>query len=95
MGLFYTAITQFLGFNNYGDEYKVMGLAPYGKPNYTEQIKKILIKRNDKYELNLDYFVHHTSGINMTWYESEPKFDKVYSRKLIDLLGEDRKRINL
>ena len=92
LGLFYTAITQFLGFNNYGDEYKVMGLAPYGKPNYTEQIKKILIKRNGKYELNLDYFVHHTSGINMTWYESEPKFDKVYSNKLIDLLGEDRKK---
>ena len=38
LGLFYTAITQYLGFLKYGDEYKVMGLAPYGKPIYIEKL---------------------------------------------------------
>ena len=42
IGLLYTSFTQFLGFPHYGDEYKVMGLSPYGKPNYTDHIKKII-----------------------------------------------------
>jgi carbamoyltransferase len=41
-GTFYTAFTQFLGFPHYGDEYKVMGLAPYGKPVYKEKVMKVL-----------------------------------------------------
>jgi len=41
-GLFYTAFTQYLGFPHYGDEYKVMGLAPYGSPVYVDQIRKAL-----------------------------------------------------
>ena len=41
-GLFYTALTQYLGFPHYGDEYKVMGLAPYGKPVFADQVRKIL-----------------------------------------------------
>ncbi len=92
LGLFYTAITQFLGFKNYGDEYKVMGLAPYGKPVFIEEMKKILIKRqNNGFELNLDYFIHHTKGIEMTWLNTEPSFGDVYSSKLIKLLGPERK----
>ncbi len=39
-GLFYTAFTQFLGFPHYGDEYKIMGLAPYGNPIYTDKVKR-------------------------------------------------------
>jgi len=93
LGLFYTAITQFLGFKNYGDEYKVMGLAAYGKPTFLEQMRKILIKKNNKgFELNLDYFVHHTKGIEMTWLDTEPRFGNVYSSKLAELLGEERKK---
>ena len=42
LGIFYQALTQFIGFHNYGDEYKVMGLAPYGKPIYMEQMRKIV-----------------------------------------------------
>ena len=42
LGFLYTAFTQFLGFLEYGDEYKVMGLAPYGKPNYKNEIYKIV-----------------------------------------------------
>ena len=60
LGIFYQALTQFLGFKNYGDEYKIMGLAPYGKPTYVEQLRKILlIKTNGNFELNLDYFKFH------------------------------------
>ena len=42
VGLFYTAFTQYLGFPHYGDEYKVMGLAPYGNPKYVEQVSTFL-----------------------------------------------------
>ncbi len=42
LGVFYTAFTQFLGYPYYGDEYKVMGLAPYGNPIYVEKLKKVL-----------------------------------------------------
>ena len=47
LGIFYTAGTQFLGFPNYGDEYKVMGLAPYGSPNYLDKISSIISKKDN------------------------------------------------
>ena len=49
LGLFYTAMTQFLGFMNYGDEYKVMGLAPYGKVTKYEEISDLIIKKKTKF----------------------------------------------
>ena len=64
LGIFYHAMTQFLGFKNYGDEYKVMGLAAYGTPKYFDKIKANLFKDNNKliFELNLDYFNHHKNN---------------------------------
>ena len=60
LGMYYTAITQYLGFLNYGDEYKVMGLASYGKPAYQEEFKKIVsISGGVGFNMNLDYFQHH------------------------------------
>lgn len=60
LGIFYQAITQYLGFKKYGDEYKVMGLASYGKPNYIEKISKLITyKSNCNFELDLKYFTHH------------------------------------
>ena len=93
LGLFYTAITQFLGFKKYGDEYKVMGLSSYGKPTYVDEISKI-IKFDDKnlFQLNLDYFKHHNKGIEMSWLDGEPKLGDVYSEKLIELLGKPREK---
>ena len=92
LGLFYTAITQYLGFKNYGDEYKVMGLAPYGQPKYYEKMKQILIKeKNKKFMLNLKYFKHHNSKIDMTWLKSNPQISNVYNDELIKLLGDERK----
>src|SRR5712672_2704888 len=66
MGILYTAITQYLGFPKYGDEFKVMGLAPYGEPEFLEQLRKLVrVKPKGRFELDLSYFVHHTDGVNM------------------------------
>ena len=57
LGSFYTMICEFIGYKKYGDEGKVMGLAPYGKDTYVEQIKKILTLKNGTFQLDLDYFM--------------------------------------
>ena len=93
LGLFYTAITQYLGFKNYGDEYKVMGLSPYGQPSYFKDLKKIVYyEEKNLFSLNLNFFLHHSKGIEMSWLEGEPKFGDVYSQNLINLLGKDRNK---
>jgi len=56
LGSFYTMICEFIGYKKYGDEGKVMGLAPYGKDTYVEQIRKILALKNGNFQLNLSYF---------------------------------------
>lgn len=64
VGIFYTAFTQLLGFPYYGDEYKIMGLAPYGEPKYVEKLKKVLLfKENGLFELNLSYLQKDLLGI--------------------------------
>ena len=92
LGLFYTAITQYLGFKNYGDEYKVMGLAPYGKPVFIDQMNEIIkLKKNKElFRLNLDYFIHHTDGVEMTWLDKNVNIGNVYSKKMIKLFGPER-----
>ena len=89
LGIFYSAITQFLGFPKYGDEYKVMGLAAYGKPDLVPKLRNVLRVGNGSFELGLDYFQHHTKGVAMTW-EGEPSFERIYSDALVDLLGPAR-----
>lgn len=91
LGFFYTAISQWLGFPKYGDEGKVMGLAPYGNPIYIDEMRKILrVQQDGTFELNLDYFAVHTEGSTMTFEQGDPVLGKLYSSKLIDLLGEAR-----
>ncbi|HXJ23375.1 MAG TPA: carbamoyltransferase C-terminal domain-containing protein [Polyangia bacterium] len=90
-GLFYTAITQFLGFHKFGEEWKMMGLAPYGKPLYVEKLRQVIRPTDGgHFELNLDYFRHHTEGIEMTWDEGSPSMGLVFSPKLAELLGPAR-----
>src|SRR2546430_14436397 len=65
LGIFYSALTQFIGFPNYGDEYKVMGLAPYGQPAFLEQIRELVpIQPDGTFRLNLRYFRHHTDNVS-------------------------------
>jgi carbamoyltransferase len=90
-GLFYTAVTQFLGFHKYGEEWKMMGLAPYGKPTYVEQLRQVIRPlEGGRFELNLDYFRHHSEGIEMTWDEGSPQMGLCFSPKLAELLGPAR-----
>ncbi len=92
LGLFYLAMTQFLGFPNYGDEYKAMGLSAYGKPVEMEKMRRIVkLKPGGSFELDLDYFLHHSEGVSMVWEAGEPKIGQVFSQKFIDLLGPPRK----
>jgi carbamoyltransferase len=83
MGILYTAITQYLGFPKYGDEFKVMGLAPYGEPAYLNRLRRLVrVKKDDGFELDLSYFVHHSEGVNMTWDQGAPTIGDVFSSRL-------------
>lgn len=91
-GLFYTAGTQFLGFLNFGDEYKVMGLAAYGKPIYRDFFRRmILLKKNGRFELDLSYFAHHKGQAKIRWEGGAPEQDILYSGKWFELLGSPRR----
>jgi len=91
LGIFYQSLTQFIGFHNYGDEYKVMGLAPYGKPVYMDQMRKILkLKADGGFELNLDYFRHHREKIEYEWENGSPSVGTLFSSELEKLLGPAR-----
>ncbi|MBV9494935.1 MAG: carbamoyltransferase [Acidobacteria bacterium] len=91
LGIFYTAVTQWLGFPKYGDEGKVMGLAPYGEPKHLDKMRKIVrIQKDGTFELDLDYFVHHAEGVNMSWTESEPVLGNLYSEDFVKEFGDPR-----
>jgi len=91
LGIFYQALTQYLGFPNYGDEYKVMGLAPYGEPKYLPEMRRIVQLRDDgSFRLNLDYFRHHKEKINYEWESGEPRVGKLFTGALDKLLGSAR-----
>jgi carbamoyltransferase len=93
LGLFYLAITQYLGFPNYGDEYKVMGLAPYGQPTEMEKMRRLVkLLPEGRFELELDYFLHHSEGVAMVWENGEPTIGRVFSQSLEALLGPIRKK---
>lgn len=93
LGIFYQALTQFLGFPNYGDEYKVMGLAPYGKPRYIQEMRKIVrLKNNGLFDLNMRYFRFHREKINYTWTDGLPHVGTLFSDALTELLGQPRKK---
>jgi carbamoyltransferase len=95
LGIFYQAITQFLGFKNYGDEYKIMGLAPYGKPTFVNKLKEILQLNSDgTFKLNLDYFKFYKQNFSYKWDAGEIKIEDLYSEKLINLLGEEKTKKN-
>ena len=92
LGAFYTAITQYLGFPHYGDEYKVMGLAPYGRPTHLEQMRRIVRLQDDgTYRLDLRYFRHATEDLPHQWSQGTPVVGSHWSGALEDLLGPARR----
>jgi carbamoyltransferase len=92
LGIYYTALTQYLGFWKYGDEYKVMGLGSYGEPEYQDRFHE-LVKLDGRlgFSLGLDYFVHHKTGPEMTWSDGEPILGKLYGDHLVKQLGSARR----
>ena len=90
-GIVYTATTQFIGFPHYGDEGKVMGLAPYGQPRFIAEFRDIIrTEENGQFRLNLDYFRHHAEGVEMTWDEGSPAIGRVFSDGYAQLFGPPR-----
>lgn len=90
-GVFYTTFTQYLGFPHFGDEYKVMGLAPYGEAKYVDQLKDVLIFKDDGlFELNLAYFNHPKKGVQMVWQDGIPHMDSLYTPYLVEKFGPVR-----
>ena len=91
LGIFYTAVTQWLGFTKFGDEGKVQGLAAYGQPNHLDALRKVVrLKSNGLFDLDLDYFVHWAQGVDMTWEDGDPSLGTVYSTKFVDKFGPPR-----
>jgi carbamoyltransferase len=92
LGIFYQALTQYLGFPHYGDEYKVMGLAPYGTPSYLDHMRRIvLLQKDGRFKLNLSFFRHATERIEYQWDNGEPTVGPIFSPALEMLLGPARK----
>lgn len=92
LGVLYTAVTQFLGFTSYGDEYKVMGLAPYGQAEaYIEEMRQLIAVGGDgRFELNLDCFLHQKGRVEMTWNDGYPAIGQMYSEGMAAILGPPR-----
>ena len=89
VGLFYTAFTQFLGFPNYGDEYKVMGLAPYGEPRYVEKVAQVLpLRPGGLYGWRAEYF--DFSGGVVSYPEHIPTVAPLFSKRFEALFGPAR-----
>ena len=93
LGIYYQALTQYLGFPNYGDEYKVMGLAPFGKPRYLEHMRKLVrLGGGGTFRLDLAYFRHHREKNEYQWANGEPRFGNLFSARVAELLGPARRR---
>jgi carbamoyltransferase len=91
LGIFYQAMTQYLGFPHYGDEYKIMGLAPYGDRSLVGTVRRLLsIKRDGTFALELKYFRHHLEEVAYEWEAGSPTCGILYSRQLENLLGPAR-----
>jgi carbamoyltransferase len=91
LGIFYAALTQWLGFPHYGDEGKVMGLAPYGDAEkHLKAMRDIVQVEGGLFTLDLDYFTHDKEGVDMTWDDGSPTIGRIYSDKLVERLGPAR-----
>jgi carbamoyltransferase len=94
LGMYYTALTQYLGFWKFGDEYKVMGLAAYGEPEFLGELRRIVrVDRPLSFRLGLEYFIHQSQGPEMSWRESDktPVLGRLFSPYLEKRLGPARK----
>ena len=93
LGHFYSAMCQFIGFDKFGEEYKVMGLAPYGNDNYSKVLDQLINVKNGKIKLNQKYFCVSKPFFEMKKnQEGDLSLGRIYTDALKDLLGEPRLR---
>lgn len=91
LGIFYTAFTQLLGFPHYGDEYKIMGLAPYGKPLYVDKLKDVVqLIPGGLFKLNLSYFRSPGKGYVAYSDDNTPKHPNAFGNKAEAIFGKQR-----
>ncbi|MEO9145207.1 MAG: carbamoyltransferase C-terminal domain-containing protein [Ginsengibacter sp.] len=91
LGIFYTAFTQLLGFPHYGDEYKVMGMAPYGEPKYLDKLKEVVhLTEDGLFKLNLKYFRKGTEGVISYGDDHIPVVQPMFSQETINVFGMPR-----
>jgi carbamoyltransferase len=94
LGVYYTAVTQYLGFPKYGDEYKVMGLASLGEPRYVDEFRRIVRSDGLGYDLGLESFRHHIEGAAMTWDGGSPELPPLWGPGMESLLGPARRSVD-
>jgi carbamoyltransferase len=96
LGIFYQSMTQFLGFNDYGDEYKFMGLASFGKPVYLDKVYKIISRFDEKnfFKLNLDLFSFHKNNLNFNFENNYPLFPDLFNSNMEDVIGFKKRKKN-
>lgn len=93
IGILYTMVTQFCGFNRYGDGGKMMGLAAYGEPVYAERLRQIIkLPLDGLFELDPEYFTHPVYGLDMIWEGAQPVVEDIFSEKMIETFGPPRHR---
>ncbi len=91
LGSFYTMICEFIGYKKYGDEGKVMGLAPYGKDTYVEKLRKIVGLQNGNFQLDLGYFKPLGSNQGMQVLpDGTVRLARHFSDRMAELFGEPR-----
>ena len=92
LGIFYQALTQYLGFPAYGDEYKVMGLAPYGEPRFLSKLREVLrVDADGGFALNPSYFRHPHEAVAFAWSTGSPEFADLFTPALELSLGPQRR----
>jgi carbamoyltransferase len=93
LGMYYTALTQYVGFWKFGDEFKVMGLAAYGQPEFLDEFRRIVYADGPlSFRLGLEYFNHQRQGADMTWRDADqtPVLGRLFSTYLEERLGPAR-----
>ena len=92
LGSVYTMICEFIGYSQYGDEGKVMGLAPYGKATFVEEISKIVAPKNGGFQLDLSYFKPLGSNQGMqVLADGTVRLARHFSDRMQKLFGEPRR----
>jgi len=91
LGSFYTMICEFIGYKKYGDEGKVMGLAPYGKDTYVEKLRRVVGPQNGNFQLNLGYFKPLGSNQGMQVLpDGTVRLARHFSDRMVELFGDPR-----